>query len=555
MNKPHLHPLKIFLFVAVITVYILLLFKGYLGAGFPYTHDGENHLARFANYKVAVREGQIPPRFAPNLVNRYGYPVFNYNYPLANILSLPFSFAKLNYEVTFKVLIFTALVGGFLGAIAWLKILDYSIEAKLFSLGLFATSPYLVQTVFFRGNIGEIFAISLLPWLLWGVEKVKQDGKKLCTLHYFFLIGIWTSFFLSHNVTVLFATPFVILYLIVRLAPDRKKLKTSFTHCVSGILLSLWFWLPAVVEKSAVVVGTASLSQGFSAHFPTFHQLLFSPLTFGYSFIGSVDSASFSLGVLQIIVLLIASLIILKKRSPLSLFLVGSVWLLFFTQLRISEPLWNILPVSHYIQFPWRLSLLFSVFILPLAAMTFSFAPKYLRVFLILFLVVQLIEVWRLHPVDTFHKPTLAYEQFSQSTSTENENLPRTFTYEHLADWKPEPVFVEGQGSITVQKWSGSQRTYSVQLQSPAIIAEPTMNFLGWQTTISMDKQHVQLVKYSDSKEIGGRIAYHLEPGSYVVNTEFTQWTWSRILGNAVSAVTALVLVVWWVLTKQRQRK
>ena len=58
--------------------------------GFPYTHDGENHLARIANYAVALRQGQFPPRWAPSFWAGYGYPVFNFNYPLLNIAAVPF---------------------------------------------------------------------------------------------------------------------------------------------------------------------------------------------------------------------------------------------------------------------------------------------------------------------------------------------------------------------------------------------------------------------------------------------------------------------------------
>ena len=113
-----------------LAIFFIILFltwintKGLWHAGFPYTHDGENHLARFANYKIALREGQFPPRFAPNLLNHYGYPVFNYNYPLANILSIPFSIMKINYELTFKILVIFFVMFGLLGFNYWLRKLE-----------------------------------------------------------------------------------------------------------------------------------------------------------------------------------------------------------------------------------------------------------------------------------------------------------------------------------------------------------------------------------------------------------------------------------------------
>ncbi len=84
----------LFIFFALLT---FVLTKSLFHSGVPVTHDGNNHLVRFANYYIAVKEMQIPPRLAPNLVNRYGYPVFNYNYPLANIISLPFSILGFHY--------------------------------------------------------------------------------------------------------------------------------------------------------------------------------------------------------------------------------------------------------------------------------------------------------------------------------------------------------------------------------------------------------------------------------------------------------------------------
>ena len=95
-------------------------------SGMPYTHDGENHLARFANYYIALKEGQFPPRLAPNLMNRYGYPVFNYNYPLANILSVPLTVVKVNLEDTFKILTLLALGLGAIGTWFWLGSQNFS---------------------------------------------------------------------------------------------------------------------------------------------------------------------------------------------------------------------------------------------------------------------------------------------------------------------------------------------------------------------------------------------------------------------------------------------
>jgi hypothetical protein len=69
------HSWKLILgWVIIAVVAILTTGRVYLSSEFPYTHDGENHLARFANYKLALKQGQFPPRLAPNLLNGYSYP-------------------------------------------------------------------------------------------------------------------------------------------------------------------------------------------------------------------------------------------------------------------------------------------------------------------------------------------------------------------------------------------------------------------------------------------------------------------------------------------------
>jgi hypothetical protein len=531
---------KKILFLIVLTLFVT---RPYFHVGFPYTHDGENHLARFANYKVAVREGQFPPRFAPNLFNHFGYPALNYNYPLANILSVPFSFIKINYEVTFKIEAVAAVFLALLGLEKWLELLGIKDKTRSGALLLFATAPYLLDTIFYRGNIGEIWAISLFIWLFWTVEKVRQE--KLSLVVQLLLVVIWTAFFLSHNVTVLFGVPIVFCYAVVRLGKNIQAWKWLSVSFVFSILLSLWFWLPAVLEKSEVVVGDAALSQSFATHFPTLHQLVFSPLKFGYSYIGKVDSVSLGLGLSQIIVLLLATFLVLKNRTRNAVVVCTLLmsWLLVLFQLQFTEAVWKVVPLANYIQFPWRLSLFLCVLIIPVGGYVLQHLPKTGKVLFGVLIFWQILAGLRISPVDYFHRDNLTYENFPQSTSTGNENLPKTFTYIGGGDWHPTPETLSGKADFQIEKWSGSYHKYAISVKEPAVIVEPTMKFLGWQTTAhSTDhSSDIRQVSYLDDKQIGGRIAYKIEPGEYKVETQFTQNTPARLIGNGASTLAVFL--------------
>ena len=554
---------KLFAFPIAI-ILALIIIKPYYHAGFPYTHDGENHLARFANYKIAVREGQIPPRFAPNLMNHYGYPVFNYNYPLANILSLPFSFLKINYEVTFKILAGILVLLGLVGVYHWLDRLQMPFKAMMFGTTVYALSPYLWSTILYRGNIGEIMAWGLFPWLFYFVESLRSYNN----ISYKFKSLIIAAFLLSHNVAVLFGIPLVLLYAFLRYKFDRIFWIRLATALGFGIALTLWFWLPAVTEKNLVTVGEVGLVSSFTSHFPTLKQLIVSPLSFGFSQPGSIDSLSFSLGLIQIVLLLISSIMIfkaliskaLRQRKTLnnslrllSILVASCLWLVIF-QLKLTKPIWELIPLVSFIQFPWRLSLFLGVFWAGIGALIWTLAKTNLKLVLIGLLIIQFISYLKAKPVDYFHRTNVDYDAFSQSTTTKNENLPKSFTYLEIADWQPRPVVLTGDVQVKVDYWTGSDRQYTIIAHTPAVIVEPTMYFAGWQTVADFNGEQKQLT-YVDNEQIQGRIGYELEAvGTYELRSEFTQRTWPRMVGNAVSVVSIVCFISVLLLKSSKSR-
>ncbi|HYD35453.1 MAG TPA: hypothetical protein VD999_05275 [Vitreimonas sp.] len=549
------------------SIYIWIIFftifhgRVYFATGVPITHDGENHLARFANYKVALKEGQLPPRFAPNLVNHYGYPVFNYNYPLANILSVPFSVLKIHYELTFKIIMLVFVAAGLAGIATWLRLLSYGQQAQAFGVAIFALSPYLFNALVFRGNVGEVMALGLLPWLIVGIEVIRQRSVSRGEL--IVLIMTWTAFLLSHNVTVVFGVPLVLGYGLLRVGTAYNYWKVIGTCIVTAVGATLWFWLPALAEKSQIIVDTAAASLTFADHFPTLKQLILAPLTFGYSYLGSVDSLSYAMGSLQILTVLIALLLITKNRwiskqyaeqNKVFIVALSGLVVLFLLQLSLAKPLWTLIPVLRFIQFPWRLGLFSPLLLAPVAAEIWQRLPRKGHALLILATAAQLFSMLIIKPVGYLHQEKLTYEQFTQSTSTANENLPKTFTYTDFSDWLPTAEIVEGKGRVEVIKWSGSERTYRVFVDEKVTVIEPTMYFLGWQTTAQRGHDvWRQQLPYLITQQWGGRIAYQLDPGEYLVRSQFTQQTPARLVGNSVSLATVIGMILYatWPVVKK----
>ncbi len=524
--------------------------RHFLIQGVPVTHDGQNHLVRFANYKIAVRELHLPPRLAPNLVNGYGYPVFNYNYPLANIFSLPFSILNIHYEIAFKIIMTLSVLFGLVGSNFFLRSRNFSRLARIFALTVLAVNPYILTSIIFRGNIGEIMAIGILPWIFYLLEKIKNE--KVFWSRYFFALTLsLLLLFLAHNIAAFFASILLLFYSIFNFAKNFtawRKLAFSFAW---AFFMALWFWLPAIVEKNLITLDQVDLTLNYYRHFPNLNQLLRLPIEFGYSYWGNVDSMSLGLGGLQLLILFLSIIYLLRRKPGQNLVFFLTSFILVLAQLPFSKILYETVPFADFIQFPWRLSLFLAITLLPLSALIFENLSSVGKLFLSLLLLLQVWQFWQVRPIDFRHQEQIDFDADAGTTSVNQENMPKSFKFAFFAE-KEEPVFIlQGEGQVYLEQFYGTKRQYQLHLESEAILVESTAFFPGWETRIDGQK-----VNYIDDEMIAGRLAYSLPAGDYQVKSRFTQNTWPRLLGNCLSAFSAVGFIFcFWQMERSNKNR
>lgn len=549
-KKMH-HPLIIRF--AVLLVLSFVATRVFWQGAFPYTHDGENHLARFANYFVALREGQFPPRFAPHLFAGYGFPVFQYNYPLANIFAVPFMALKMNPEVVYAVQAFSAV---FVMASSWFFFLRRRFSQSASWLGVVAItfSSVIQSNLFYRGNIGELWAIALVSlWLL--VWEARGKARPLTQT---VLLSVIVAFFLlSHNVLAVFLSPFLLLWQGIT-AKNKSDIWTAVASWVLAIGLVAWFWLPAVFELSLVVLGDDSLATQASQHALGLGQIFLSPLRFGFSRAGELDNLGWGWGVPILAVLWLGLGQVLRaewfawkpeyldREKRIKLFFVSLFVLGCFMSSTLSTLLWESVPLLAMMQFPWRW-LSFSLLAVPyLVALVFSQSGDLGRKFLLFTFFVWFFMLARLSPADRFHKDTLSYRVFPHTSLTRNENRPKTFTSETLPGWEPGPEILEGEASnVNVLRWTGSVHEYTLQPKQDLVVREKTVFFPGWETRVGTER-----AEQIFTSATGGLVAYNIpaQDGEVRVKTSFTQRTPIRMFSEViflVSFVTALGVLLW----------
>ena len=560
--KKSLVKLKKYLFVGLFLVLFGWYFSPYFRGELPLTHDGENHLARFAQYYLAFKQGQVIPRVGPALDAGYGYPVFNFNYPLANILSLPLTVLHVSFEWEFKILTITFVTIGLLATIAWWRRLFASQQISYVALIAFLLAPYLWSAIWYRGNIGEIIMFCWLPVVALAIERVRTCERGSGAV----LSLVLLVYFLAHNVMTLFAAPVVIAYAWWRLH-DREqtnisllkrffdlfgkdKMALSFVWALLAVGMSLWFWLPALAEKSFTVLDAAGLSHEYEEHFATWQQLLNPAIHGGFSYSGCVDGLSFGGGWILLGVLVVSIYLLATRQERcfcqrrLAWVLTIGALVLVWLQTAASAWLWRFIPLAHFIQFPWRLGMLWQwLMILQLANIQLSRKDGTRLWCGLIFL--QIVTFACARPVQFFSHDRDYYLTYPMTTSTARENRAQSFEWDITLSQEREPLIATGSGEIFgVERLETTRKDYHVRCEDHCLVIEHTAYFPGFVTRANGAK-----VQYYDDGQIAGRVAFWLPDGEYEITERFQENTWARMSGDIISIICT---VVWaWLAYKE----
>lgn len=342
-------------FLAVVILISFLSVYPLLYKGFPPTHDGEYHIVRFYEFNKTLFDGNFYPRWAPDLNNGFGVPLFNYVYPLPNYLASFLHLFGFSFINAFKLNMFIAQILGSLFFFFWAKRF-WGNWGALVSSSFYSFAPYHLLDIYIRGSVGEVWALALFPALLWSVTNfIKENSSK-----FFILSSVFLSLLIfSHNILALMFFVFFLFYIAALILNERKFRKYLFINItlviLVGIGLSAIFWLPALFEKSYV---RGLEIYDYASNFPEFYQLIIPSWGSGFAGGGLQSQLSYQIGVANLLVIFLSLIILFKKsflNRKLTLFLIGAFFVVFFLMLKISEPIWKTVPLMNFFQFPWRL--------------------------------------------------------------------------------------------------------------------------------------------------------------------------------------------------------
>lgn len=325
---------------------------GLLWPGYFSTHDAMHPVWVFEMYE-AIASGQLPPRWAANVSFEYGYPLFHFVYPLPYYLGALFYAMGASLVLSVELVTILAVLASFVFMYLWMRELIKPGAALIAAL-VYIYTPYRALDIYVRGALGETVGFAFLALLGYGVTRTMKRADKggvIATA-----LGA-AGLVLSHNLMAYAGFLILGLYALVLAVVFGKGLFKVFLGVVWGLLISGYFWLPALTDKHLMVDSTVF---NFIDHFPFIKQLIIPSWGHGASLWGPYDGLSFQIGVINLIAVLVAGILLLIKVIEKKWDWLLFFWLAVFGGAALmmnvrSMLVWEALPLATYFQFPWRM--------------------------------------------------------------------------------------------------------------------------------------------------------------------------------------------------------
>lgn len=544
-------------------VFLLLLsimsIRPLLSEGFFPIHD-DTQVGRVVAMGRALRNGQFPVRWVRDLGYGFGYPLFNYYGPLPYYVGGAFYALGVSGLLATKIMFGIGIIGAALG-MYWFVASEFGSVAGVVSAIAYLYAPYHAVQIYVRGAVGEFWALIFLPILFYGISLTLRTDSGQALRRERITKGILigsvglAGSILSHTIYGYITTVevcMVILILIVAVLFSRENWNTARNLVVMTLLglgLSLFFWLPAIVELNLTNVGTQIGGAAYwKDHFVCIGQLWNSPWGFGGSAPGCIDGMSFKLGKVHILLSLLGILtaigfgkFFLRKRKLLVTVTVLSILSLIML-LSVSAWLWLLFPMASFIQYPWRflgytvfgLSILCCLPIVALRQRTIQLAVAIIVVALIVGVNGKLFQ-----PQYAYFRSTASFETDEELryrvSKISDEYLPPSFLPPRNISQIPQNTIALPQaGTVETERDTETMTKAILKLSTKQMITINRVHFPGWRY-------------YIDGKEVTpvvskGIPTLDIEEGTHGLEMKFTD-TWIRIVGNLGSLISVFVLI------------
>jgi len=523
-------------------------------------HDATEYPPRVVEFAKVVRDGQIPPVWAPDLAAGHGQPLFEFAPPLVYLGALPFRALGLGLADSLQ---FGLAVLHLLGAIAFYRIgrmFTTSRSAALAGSIAWLFAPYLALDLYVRAAFAEASAVAVLPIAVLGlIKSMERPTPAHVSLG---AIGV-ALIMLGHNAVALLVVPALALTVVLRASANwravpRLPLRPRIAPLVSGLFtiaaglgLSAYFWLPAIAEKG--FTHTERLREGvlhWQDHFVWPRQLLWSGWGYGLSGPGPNNSMSFALGPLHLLLAITGCVLawrLLNQRLKnyviaFAVAALAGAWLSTFW----ASTIWDHVQLLQFMVYPWRSLVLPGLLLSLLALFAFErMGPKW-RVAAVLAVVLFNLPHTEPQGYLTFDDEYYAPQSIATkgiNTTTREEYEPRDV--QRRPPYDPRGLFgVDSAVNVEEISRSSSRQEFLVRADLPTTVEASTLMYPGW--SVMVDGSPVAV----STTPVRGTIRFHVSGGQHRVLLRFGR-TALRSMALSLTAASFVLMAVAFALDRR----
>lgn len=503
-------PLLILLVIGLIPVIDLL------HPGLPITHDGQDHVARIANFYQNLSEGNIIPRWAANLNWGYGHPILMFLYPLPSYAASLFHFLGFNLVDSLKIVFALTFALSGLTMYLWTKNF-LTQEGSLVASALYIYAPYRFIDFYVRGDIGEHVAFLFIPLILYFILKLsKSYSSWLITLGSLSFAGL----ILSHNAMSLMFLPIIFLYSVYLYFQSKQKeyVKNISTVFLLGFSLSAFFWIPGFFEGKFTLRDIVTANE-YKSRFINLTQLIYGSWNYGGS-----GQFTVQLGIIHWLLTILAiptAFILYVKKNNLWILVCSALIILalsIFIMLSYSSFIWQHIKILQNFQFPWRFLAIPVLITSVLGGIVISQIEKF-RLFVSCLVLVALLLIskdsWKASDYKIF--PESFFTSIYNGTTDTGESSPIWSIRFMLERPKIHTEVIDGNAKVVEVFRNSTKHEYRIDVPDKAGIRENTVYFPGW--TVKIDGKPVPIV-FQDGHN-RGVITFAVPKGQHKISVEF----------------------------------
>ncbi|MBI5878941.1 MAG: hypothetical protein HZB53_14925 [Chloroflexi bacterium] len=367
-DRPALAPMRRWRDPLAVAALLLVGLHPFSYTSLAASFDGLLHLYRLVELDHLLRQGEWYPRWAPDFVFGFGYPIFNFYAPLAYYLSALVHAFGVTYADTATLFFIACTLAGAWAMYALALNLSGSRHGALVAALAYGYAPTHIYDNFYRSAWGTVLAFALAPFLLWALHRWHCEG------HLRHLVAATlgaAALMLAHNVSALLLMPVAgtaaVSYVVF--APSEAvrirllRAAGAVGALAVGLGLSAFFWLPAISETAYVQTWRLVIPPDFDfrTHFLSVADWFAwpAPAEIGRinpDLVNTLGPVQCLLAVAGMGLLLRHSVMSRQRATPLgaflfiALFLAGSLWM----TLPSSLAVWEGIALLPSLQFPHR---------------------------------------------------------------------------------------------------------------------------------------------------------------------------------------------------------